>query len=413
MPTRVLVLGSHPARGHALRRLTRLTARAWQDSGAEVLMAARERPAGLRGALRRAGSGIDLVHVIDPVDVRIAAPARGEIPIAVTCHDLSDLIREAAPVGGPSARQQAHPMRRRQARAVLRELGRVDRLIATSRHTADEIESVVGRPALVLYPPVDPELGGRSAPADGWGPPTWPYVLTLAGHRSDSGRGTVITAWANLRRTPFLDGVSLVVVGSPLSPAEEAQVTACGGHVTVVGEVGDDQLAALFRQSRAVLALGRPRGFVWPIAEAHQAGRPVLATDHPVFLESGHAGCVYLPVEGVGRFDEATWSSIAEDLTSSTVADRALVNAERFAWHRFVEQLPARAFPGHRERRTPSIDLTAAEREFATAQPPLRQVIPPARRRGPAGVAPAAPPSGAGTSADLRPSPASLLPSPR
>ncbi len=130
------------------------------------------------------------------------------------------------------------------------------------------------------------------------------------------------------------------MVGPPLDAHEDGLVTACGGHVSVLTDISDAQLGALYGRSRAVLALGRPRGFVWPIAEAHQAGRPVLATDHEVFGEIGGAGCVYLPVEGVGRFDASTWVSIAEDLTASLVADRACVNAERFAWHRYVDRLP-------------------------------------------------------------------------
>ncbi len=353
MPTRVMLLGAHPSRGQGLRRLSRLTAAAWQETGAEVSvatapdtlsrrlpwggagdgLAAAESAAWLTTLLRRTGSDIDLVHVIDPRDAVYTASLRGRIPVAVTCHDLS-----ALPAGEETGRR-GHPVRRARARAIQRALTKADQLIASSRFAASELEHLTGRTAAVLRPPVDPTLAERPARIDAWKPPAWPYLLIVGGHDEHDRRATAIQAWTNLRRTPSLDGASLVVVGPPLDTHEEGLVTACGGHVSVLTDVSDAQLGALYGRSRAVLALGRPRGFIWPIAEAHQAGRPVLATDHEVFGEVGGAGCVYLPVEGVGRFDASTWVSIAEDLTASLVADRACINAERFAWHRYVEQL--------------------------------------------------------------------------
>lgn len=366
MPTRVLVLGAHPSRGHALRRLSRLTATAWERSGAQVQvltapdslsrraprnqaaehLAAAENATWLTRQVRRASADLDLVHVIDVRDVPYTSPLADRVPVAVTCHELDGLADAAE--GG----RRTHPLRRLRARAVIRGLHRADSLIATSRFTADAVEELTGRRAQVLYPPLDPSLAEHSARLEAWSPPGWPYLMTVGGPEPHTRRAAAITAWSRLRRTAHLDGASLVVVGAPLTDDEEDLVTGCGGHVSVFTDISDGKLSALYGRARAVLALGRPRSFVWPIAEAHRAGRPVLATDHSVFAEVGGAGCVYLPVEGIHRFDAGTWTSIAEDLMSPLVADRGSVNAERFAWHQFAEQLPIKALGALADRPT-------------------------------------------------------------
>lgn len=355
MPTRVLVLGASPSRGHALRRLTHLIAAAWEQHGAQVQVVTAPRPAlrmpghgptgrALEGLalgaarlsrqVRTLGQDVDLVHVVDLLDADCASAVFGRTPVVVTCHDMSGLAEAAAA-------DRAHPLRRLRARAALRGLERADTLLATSRFTADAVEEAVGRRPQVLHPPLDPALAERCAPNDPWSPPAWPYLMIVGGPEPHTRRDAAIHAWSHLRRTPHLDGASLVVVGPALTEPEEDLVTTCGGHVSVLTDVTDSHLAALYSRTRAVLALGRPRSFVWPIAEAHRAGKPVLATDHPLYQEVGAAGCVYLPVEGITRFDRATWASVAEDLSSPLVADRGGVNAERFAWHHFAEKLPA------------------------------------------------------------------------
>ncbi len=354
-----------------MRRLTELTAAAWRQAGAEVTVAtapdtftrhlhragsgtgtgaaaramarvvAAETAAWATGTLRRADGEIDLVHVMDARDVVHTTVVRGRIPVAVTCHDIGDLVGPE-PADRDSV-DRGHPGGRR-ARAAVRALAGADRVLATSRYAAERLEGALGRRPCVLYPPLAPALTARPSGVAAPAAPQWPYLLTVSGREPDARRTAAISAWIRLRRTPSLDGASLIIVGDPLTTREEALVTECGGYASVIESVGDAQLAALYRHSRAVLALGRPRGFEWSIAHAHHADRPVLATDHPVFEETGGAGCVYLPVEGMERFDATTWNCVAEDLTAALVADRAGVNADRFGWQRFVDQLPDKAF---------------------------------------------------------------------
>ncbi len=336
MPTRVLLLASRPERGRGLQRLTRLTAAAWRDSGASVHVL--EHSGRLRAALRQAAAEAELVHLMDPRDAVLLPDNPAGTRVAVHCHDLTDLMQD---LGLTHDRGRPHPLRRRQARLVIEALRGVDRVLATSRHTAEQVRQLTGRDGELMYPPVDPALSERPSRLQAWKPPAWPYLLTVGGPGRRERRDAAITAWAQLRRTKTLDGASLIIVGAPLTEQEDVQAMACGGHVAVLQNVTDAQLGALYQRSLAVLALGRPAGFVWPIAEAHQSGRPVLATDHSVFEETGQSGCVYLPVEGIDRFDGGTWASIADDLMARVVADRAAVNAERFAWRCYVDRLSA------------------------------------------------------------------------
>ncbi len=364
MAARVLLIAAHPARGHGLRRLSRLTATAWHQAGAEVTTAVAPTPVTTRlaragfagglplaaraesaawagGLLRRAGD-VDLVHVVDGHDAGIIAGLRDHVAVAVTVHDLDGITAEDE--------SMAHPLRRMHSRAVLRGLQRATHLLPTSGFVADQVAALTGRRAESVPLPVDPALaqhavavpaGRRAARRDGWRPPTWPYLLTVGGPEPHTRRPAVIEAWSRLRRTRVLDGASLVVVGPALTAAEEELVTACGGHACVLTDVSDSQLAALYEGARALVALGRPRSFPWPVLEAHQAGRPVLATDHELFHEAGRAGCVYLPVEGMSRFDQMTWSCLAEDLTAPVVADRAALNGRRGGWSELVSRLGA------------------------------------------------------------------------
>jgi len=227
---------------------------------------------------------------------------------------------------------------------VLKALHRADHLICTSWATAEAVNALTGLMPAVLHPAVDPGLLPQSRRA-GHLAPAWPYLLTVAGAGWRDRRPATIRAWANLRRTRPLDGSSLVIVGEPLSKDEEGLVATCGGHLEVMTDISDEQLGALYQGSQAVLALGREGGFAWPIAEAHRAGKSVLATDAASFQEVGADGCVYLPAEGMDQFNPQTWTAIAEDLTAPLVSARARANGRRFSWESFATQLPGAAVP--------------------------------------------------------------------
>jgi hypothetical protein len=248
--------------------------------------------------------------------------------------------RGSARDGGP----RVGTMDRISAQLALKALQRADHLICTSWATAEVVNALTGLMPAVLHPPVDPGLLPQSRRA-GHLAPAWPYLLTVAGSTWHDRRPATIRAWANLRRTRPLDGTSLVIVGEPLSRDEEGLVASCGGHLEVMTDISDEQLGALYQGSQAVLALGREGGFAWPVAEAHRAGKAVLATDAASFQEVGADGCVYLPADGMDQFNPQTWTAVAEDLTAALVAARARANGRRFSWESFATQLPRAAVP--------------------------------------------------------------------
>ena len=242
------------------------------------------------------------------------------------------------------------------AQLVLKALHRADHLIATSWATAEAVNALTGLMPTVLHPAVDPGLLPQSRRA-GHLAPAWPYLLTVAGAGWRDRRPATIRAWANLRRTRPLDGSSLVIVGEPLSKDEEGLVATCGGHLEVMTDISDEQLGALYQGSQAVLALGREGGFAWPVAEAHRAGKSVLATDAASFQEVGADGCVYLPAEGMDQFNPQTWTAIAEDLTAPLVSARARANGRRFSWESFATQLPGAAVPMRAGQRRAAVSV--------------------------------------------------------
>jgi len=359
MRKRVLLIGAHASSGHGPHRLTKLFEQAWHANGADVLVLANadrlsrhvkaERPgrglaalegaAGLGRRMTKLAKDVDLVHIVDLRDAVWATDLPGELPVTVTCHDMGPVQA----LLGLQPGRRTRPLDRYRGHRHIEALQRADHLMATSLATSDIVHRLTGRPATVLHPPVDPDLRPENLPLGRHRPPAWPYLLVVAGTGRADRRDLALQAWISLRRTPSLDGASLVVVGPPLTADEEATVTACGGHVDVITDPTDDELRTLYTGTEALLSLGLPGSFAWQIAEAHAAGRPVIATDAESFHEVGADGCIYLPTAALDRFDAATWAAIAEDVTAGTVATRAMTNALRFGWDAFVAQLPTAA----------------------------------------------------------------------
>lgn len=374
MPMRVLVVAPRLERSPALQRLSHLVVAAWKENRAHVDVV--RSGLRLRARLRPLLRTVEIVHVIDHLDAAQVPGNHGSARVVVHCHNAASLIDDLGL--RTDGQLRPHPLRRAQARATARAMVRADRVLVSSRTTGEEIARITEREAELLPPPVDPNLARPGSGADAPVPP-WPYVLAVCDSRPDDRRVAVITAWAALRRTAPLDGSSLVVVGDPLTDEEENLVLGCGGHVAVRSDLDDHELAALYRGAKALVHLARPTGFPWPVAEAHCAGCPVLATDALVVEEAGQSGCVYLPVEGVGRFDPATWSSIAEDLTSRIVAERAADNAGRFDWRSFVDRLPIAAGVGPTGTASAS-DLAGALDVSVTNLIDIRRITPPRRQ---------------------------------
>ncbi|MDJ0789021.1 MAG: glycosyltransferase [Myxococcota bacterium] len=138
---------------------------------------------------------------------------------------------------------------------------RVQRFIGISQTTSDRIRARYGRPADVIFPPVDVE---RVRP-DPSGPDD--FYLLVGGFVPYKREDVVLEAFRRLDRP-------LVVAGDgPSRPAYEAQAS---HNVRFTGRVSDAELAHLFARCRALVYPQEEDFGIIPV-EAQAAGRPVIA----------------------------------------------------------------------------------------------------------------------------------------
>jgi glycosyltransferase involved in cell wall biosynthesis len=157
---------------------------------------------------------------------------------------------------------------------------RVHHFAAISRHVAERIRSFYGRPAEVIYPPVDVQRFELADDADG-------EFYLVVGALVPYKRVDLAVLAANRL------GRRLLVVGTG---PEAARLRALAGPtVEFLGWRADAEIAKLYRRCRALLFPGLEDFGIVPL-EAMAAGRPVIAYG---------AGGVLETVIGLDESDEA------------------------------------------------------------------------------------------------------------
>jgi glycosyltransferase involved in cell wall biosynthesis len=195
---------------------------------------------------------------------------------------------------------------------------RVDSYVAISQLSRERIARYYGREAVVIHPPVETERFAPAAAGD-----RLLIVSELVGHKR------IAVALEGARRA----GVPVAVVGSG---PDEAALAAAYPEAEFLGRAGDEQLAQLYAEARALL-MPSVEEFGIVAVEAQAAGRPVIAAAAGGALETvvdGHTGRL-VPVDDADAFAAA----IAELDTLDFDPAGAVANAQRFSVARFQQLL--------------------------------------------------------------------------
>jgi glycosyltransferase involved in cell wall biosynthesis len=133
-------------------------------------------------------------------------------------------------------------------------------------------------------------------------------------------------------RLPEDARIPLLIAGGGFEQAAFAQLIEkyeLGGHVKLLGKVGSEQRAVLFRDCRFAVVPSRIETFGMTILEACAAGKPVLTFDHGPMNEVAPPAC-----PGVKAFDAEALSSSMLDYLRRPAEELLRVGAECRIWAR-------------------------------------------------------------------------------
>lgn len=144
-----------------------------------------------------------------------------------------------------------------------------------------------------------------------------PFFLTIGTIEPRKNHRLLLDVWQRLAARLGAETPRLVIVGQtgPMTRdllAPLAADPALAAHVEHRAACSDAELARLMHHARAVLMPSLAEGFGLPFVEALQAGRPVIASDLPVFREIGQgAACLIDPADRDG-WEQAVLAALAE-----------------------------------------------------------------------------------------------------
>jgi glycosyltransferase involved in cell wall biosynthesis len=239
------------------------------------------------------------------------APMRSKIPLVVTIHDVA-VLRHPEAFNGWT--------RRYSARALPRVVEAASAIVVGSAFSRDELIDVLpaaeSKVHVIPYgvgPPFTPD--GPAAEGD--------YVLTVS---TLEPRKNFQRLLEGFRRTG-LEGLELRVVGGD----GWGDVNVEGDWVRRLTNVGDDELASLYRGAAAVVYVSLYEGFGLPVLEAIACAAPVVAPAGPPYDEFAN-GIAF-------EVDPRDVDSIAHGIQRAVASGSQPVGVQRaadFTWERAV-----------------------------------------------------------------------------
>ncbi len=159
------------------------------------------------------------------------------------------------------------------------------------------------------------------------------FILTVGAHRPHKNHEVLVRALATVP-----EHVSLVIVGdfdprfaAPL-PALIAEL-GLGSRVTLVREVAEDCLPAVYRAASVFAFPSFLEGFGMPVLEAMAAGVPVVMSDIQALTEIAGPAAVLVPPGDVAAWVAALTAVLADPALTSRLVEAGTAAAARASWH--------------------------------------------------------------------------------
>ncbi len=248
--------------------------------------------------------GVDVLHC-----PTFRAPVRSSVPLVVTFHDVAVLRHPGT--FNRWARAYSALALPRVARAAAA-------IVAVSEFTKGELVELLDVPperVRVIPNGVGPQFAPEGPATRG------EFVLAVSTLEPRKNLARLLEGFRHAR----LDGCELLVVGA----RGWGGVRVGGDRVRWLGEVGDEELARLYRGARCVAYPSLYEGFGLPVLEAMACGAAVMTSRAPALLEV--AGGATVAVDALDP--EAIAAGLEEAVARREELARAgIERAARFTW---------------------------------------------------------------------------------